>query len=440
MSTDLSRAVESIRIHNTHEHLCKEHEYVAMKPDILCELFGNYVDADLRVAGATAQAMKDLLDVANPDIAARFTPVQRAWEACQHTGYGEAARYIGQRFFDLESLTPQSLATAQQRLPDRWPNGQRLAILRDAGGFDHVQVDHFSLSCPPDESGPDFFLYDLSWRAVTTGFLDRQGNEVPELLACRDLSALRDLFASIFQTNAPTAIAIKSQHAYARTLAWTPRTDADAAAAFDKTRHDPKSVSMDERLCLSDWCLARGVELAIEHNLPIKIHTGYQAGADYMTPEWLHPNHLAGLIRQYPKARFVLMHMGWPNQHEMLALAKHFSNVWVDLCWAWQMTPRQTMAFVRDFLHAAPINKLLGFGGDTVRPHSSVAYAMQARKWITQTLQAEIDGGELTEPQAIAIATRILADNARDLFDVAAKRRAIADRLARTSPAAGASR
>ena len=37
---------------------------------------------------------------------------------------------------------------------------------------------------------------------------------------------------------------------------------------------DPQS---EARLCLGDWCLARGVELASAYQLPIKLHTGYLA-------------------------------------------------------------------------------------------------------------------------------------------------------------------
>ena len=45
-----------------------------------------------------------------------------------------------------------------------------------------------------------------------------------------------------------------------------------------------QGAELDEpsRLLLGDWCWARGTELAIEYELPFKIHTGYYAGNDRM--------------------------------------------------------------------------------------------------------------------------------------------------------------
>jgi uncharacterized protein len=46
------------------------------------------------------------------------------------------------------------------------------------------------------------------------------------------------------------------------------------------------------------------------------------------------PGHLCGLLERYPDARFVLMHIAYPYDPELAAIAKHYCNVYVDLCWA----------------------------------------------------------------------------------------------------------
>jgi uncharacterized protein len=86
------------------------------------------------------------------------------------------------------------------------------------------------------------------------------------------------------------------------------------------------------RLCLGDWCWARGVELAIEHDLPFKLHTGYYAGSGHMPVDRIRSGNLWALLSRYPTARFVLMHIAYPYSDELVALAKHCPNVWVDLC------------------------------------------------------------------------------------------------------------
>src|SRR4051812_42077230 len=161
--TDLAEHIQSLRMIDTHEHLNKEHDFVGHGPDILQDLFDNYVKADLVVAGATVAQVKRLLDASDPDLRARFAGVRAAWERCHHTGYGEAVRLIARRAYGMEAITPTAIeAAAPRALALRHP-GERLRILRDEANLDHVQIDDFRWQCPPDSSGPDFFLYDLSW-------------------------------------------------------------------------------------------------------------------------------------------------------------------------------------------------------------------------------------------------------------------------------------
>ena len=135
-----------------------------------------------------------------------------------------------------------------------------------------------------------------------------------------------------------------------------------------------------------------------------------------MKTEYVRPGLLAPLLARYPGTRFVLMHAGWPYSEELIALAKHFANVVGDCCWAWSMAPLSVRDFIRHWLHAAPANKLLTFGGDTGWPIASAAYAQQARTWLARALQAEVDEGLMGEAQAIAAAGRLMVGNAREVF------------------------
>src|SRR5690606_8404238 len=104
--------------------------------------------------------------------------------------------------------------------------------------------------------------------------------------------------------------------------------------------------------------------------------------------------------------------------------------VWVDLCWAWSIDPLSTQQFIRTFIHTVPANKLFGFGGDTFTPTSAVGYTMQARLWLTRTLQAEVDDGLLNESQAIELATRFMRGNQLACFNVERARDASQQALA----------
>jgi uncharacterized protein len=421
---DLAHHIQQTRMIDTHEHLRSEQEYVEQGPDILRSLFGNYVTADLIVAGAAPEAVERLVDSTDPDLRARFAGVRAAWEACQHTGYGEAVRLIAQLVYDLEEITPEGLEAATARHESLRRPGERLRLLRDVAGLDHVQTDDFEWTRPHDPTDPEFFLHDLTWAAHCDGRVYTQPIFDEVGIAVEDIASLRAAFEALFAKHAPSSIAVKAQHAYNRTLRWQERTDAEAEVVLRKHLAG-QELSEAERLCLGDWCWARGVELAIEHKLPFKLHTGYYAGHSRMPVERIRSGHLCGLLARYPEARFVLMHIAYPYSDELVALTKHYPNVYVDLCWAWSIDPHTTGDFVRRMIHAVPANKLFAFGGDTAWPTAVVGYAAQARRWLTRALQAEVDDRLLTERQAIALATRLMRTNQEECFDLAGTRAAI---------------
>jgi predicted TIM-barrel fold metal-dependent hydrolase len=243
------------------------------------------------------------------------------------------------------------------------------------------------------------------------------------------LVTLRQALCGLFARYGGVAIAVKAAHAYSRTLAYTPRTDAETEPVLQKLlRGQPLSEA--ESLCLGDWCLARGVEGAIEYRLPFKIHTGFLAYANTMThPDRLRAGHLCPLLASFPGAKFVLMHTAYPYSNELVAVAKQFTNVYVDMCWGWTIDFHAALDFVRRMLHAVPANKLFAFGGDTFWPSQTVAYAFQARDGLNRALQAEIDDGFLTECEAIQIAQRVMRDNQYAVFDICGRRETIRARL-----------
>ena len=425
MATNLSEHIEQTALCDTHEHLRREPDWLDDGPDVLQDLFGNYVPADLITAGASQEALSRLTDASDPDLAGRFEGIRAAWEATQYTGYGEAVRRIVTDVYGFDDFTPDVLASAQEKLTELRTPGGRYNLLREVANLDHIQTDDSSWPCDPDESGPDFFLYDLSWAGFCSGQIDQGAIAEDTGITVVDLDSLQKAMEAIFEKHAPCAIAVKAQHAYNRTLNWQSRARGDVERALYATLSSNNNVSESMRLCLGDWCWARGVELTIEHNLPFKIHTGYYAGNNRMPVDRIKAGNLCGLLAKYLDARFVLMHIAYPYSDELIALTKHYKNVWADLCWAWSINPYASGDFVRRFIHGAPINKLFVFGGDTRWPTSAAAYAFQTRFWLGKTLEAEVEEGYLTESQAMHIASRVMYDNQYECFDLEGTRDAI---------------
>lgn len=423
----LAAHIAQTRLIDTHEHLPSEQEFVEERPDLLQDLFDNYIQADLLVAGASEEAVRRLLDASDPDLAGRLAGVRDAWQRCRHTGYGEAVRLLAHQVYgiaEINELTAAQLEAAQARNRELRQPGERLRLLRDVANLDHVQIDDYLWECPPDPAGPDFFLSDLSWSSFCRGHIDAPAVYDAVGIAVEGIKSLRHAIEALFATHGPLAIAVKSQHVYERTLLWEERSDADAERAL--LRHlSGQALSESERLCLGDWCMVRGVEQAIVHNLPFKIHTGYYAGTGRMPVERIRPGHLCALLMRYPKARFVLMHNAYPYSNELIAIAKHYPNVYIDMCWAWSIDPYSACDMLRRTIHAVPSNKVFAFGGDAWRPSAVVAYAAQARMWLSRALEAEVDDGLMNEREAMAYATRLMRENQLDCFDVAGRQAAL---------------
>ncbi|MDA1193472.1 MAG: amidohydrolase family protein [Candidatus Poribacteria bacterium] len=419
MPTDLAKHIQETKLVDTHEHLRKENDWVENGPDILQDLFGNYVPADLHTAGATGAAMKRLMDASDEDIAGRFEGIREAWEATQFTGYGEAVSLVAKHIYGIDELTGSAIAAAAPKTKELRQPSERHRILRDVANLDHIQTDDFCWECYPDKSGLDFFMYDLSWVGFCNGNVDLEGIHKHTGVGVTNLATLKQAMEALFDKYAPVAIAVKSQHAYNRTLDWTERSDEEASAALnDILTKDGKEIGVETRNCLGDWAWSRGAELCREHNLPFKIHTGYYAGNNRMPVSRIKAGNLCGLLSKHLDTKFVLMHIAYPYEDELIALTKHYRNVWADLCWAWSINPFASTQFVRSFIHAAPSNKLFAFGGDTSWPTSSYAYAIQAREGLNRALQGEVGDGLLTEKQAIGLATRFMRGNQFACMDV----------------------
>ncbi len=352
----------------------------------------------------------------------------------QFTGYGDAVRIAARDLYEIEEVSEATVRVGQTRLHAMQREGGSIALLRDRARLDHVQTDLGLDVIDLSRTSAQFFLRDLTIRRFTIGTIEDPLIEAATGVTIRNLATLEEAMVALFDRCAPLSIAVKSQHAYSRTLAWQKRTDADVERAVQTVlaggpgSDDPQS---DARLCIGDWCLARGVELASANQLPIKLHTGYLAHSGQqgmpMPVDRLRAGHLAPLLMEYPNARFVLMHIAYPYSDELMALAKHFGNVYVDLCWAWALSPVACKDFLRRFLHTVPMNKLFAFGDDAGTPSMAYAYAVQMRRWFTMALEEEVADGLMTTRQAMDAATRMLRGNQLACFDIEGRQRAVRD-------------
>lgn len=435
--TDLAHFIADAPLVNTHEHQSTNEWLLEQTPDVLDLIVDNYFSADLHTADPTLPHHQWGIDLGlvaqetGPSLEARYARLAPAIKHARLTSYGEAQRLMLQALFGVADLSLASLQSAQEKLTATWQPGMRRQLLAEAAKLDHIQIDAFTPVIPPDSEDREFFLYDIQLGFLCNGYvqglreLDPRWQPHFDAIVPDEIKTLEDLrgaLAAIYAHMGPIAIATKLQHAYSRTLRWEPRTDAEAAQALEVNLKQSHDAPVEAKLTLGDWVWSRVMEHSIAHGLPVKIHTGYYAGNFHMRPDFIRPGHLSPLLKAYPDAKFVLMHIGYPYEDEMVAMAKHFPNVWVDLCWAWSIDRRSSTEFVRKFLSAVPYNKLFAFGGDTIKPHNVVGYALQARRGLTDALQTLVDERFCSEADALQIAAAVMRENQYAVFDITGTR------------------
>jgi hypothetical protein len=325
---------------------------------------------------------------------------------------------------------PGSPSVGVSRLAEgyrRWVRpGFYARIQREYAGVESCQVN--SLAAPFTElQQPLLLMQDLSilsfspfggsnWKWMT----DRDGRQA------RDLAGWHGVIDHYFEPYGPYAVAVKTQVAYSRRLDFADVPADQAAPPFGRLlAGDP--LSAEERKTVDDHLFWYGVRRAAQHGLPVKLHTGYCAGQDNMPLDRVsaNPADVSALLRRAPDTTFVLMHIGYPYQEPMLALAKHYHNAVIDMCWSWIINPAAAGRFLRDFLVTAPANKILTFGGDYIPVEPVVGHAAIARRGLTQALQALVNDGWLSLAEAVELVEPVMRGNARRIFRLAEKERAL---------------
>lgn len=420
---DIQQAVDAIHVIDTHEHQEEESVRLGAKLDFY-RMFQHYAGSDLVVAGMSHESMRKL---ENPDV-----PIDEKWRlfephylSARNTAYLKAARIAIRDLYGIDELNKSTYATLTERMRERNKPGVVRWILRDRCRIRCGQVNALDTQFFRLQTDPELFQQDLSVVAMLRWPSAIQGLEKELNVSITSFKHYADAIDKLFATYAPYADAIKQQSAYGRPQVFADVPDSDAERVFNAAVKDPGGIPADQKKLMEDWAFHRCIRLCIEHDLPIKIHTGYEAGENDMRLENLNPDQLSNLFRQYPRAKFDVFHIGYPYHDELVALAKQYANVYVDMCWAWIIDPQASRQFLKQCLTAVPANKIFAFGGDYRYAEPVYGHLRLARDGIARCLSELVEEEYFSRDEAIAIAHRILHDNQAVVFRVDAKQEAL---------------
>ena len=406
---------------DTHEHLLEESTRLAGPYDdslrrFPCDdwafLLRNYGIDDLVSAGLPMASYRQVLGrELSPH--AKWSLVAPYWQRVQNTGYLRALRASTEALFGLR-LAAETVDEITRRMHQAAQPGFYRRILRHVAGVRACQVNSVEATFCPSEQ-PDLLRQDLAVHGFS--LVDRARFEEWQQvtgIAVDGLASLLRIVDWYFDHYGHRAVAVKSAWAYARRLAVAPPSRAEAQRLMDAYLRGAD----DNITPLQDYVFTYCVERAAAAHLPIKLHTGYFAGNNDMPLARVQANlaDLCPVLSRHRGATFVLMHIAYPYQNELLALCKHWSNVVVDLCWAWSIDPISTTDFVRRFLVTAPVSKLLCFGGDVTAVENVPGHAELARRGLFRALSSLVDDGFFGEHEALMLVDPLMHGNARAIF------------------------
>lgn len=419
MNPDIERRVNETPFIDTHEHIIEESVRLG-EPDgalFTCNdwayLFWGYAASDLVSAGMPQPDVERFLGP-EADCDEKWRLFAPFWPRIRHTGYGLAARLSIQELYQEDDFTENSYRRINEKYLARIREGYYREVLRDVAGIESCQVNSLhDVFC--ETAQPDLLMQDISILSLSE----------PDIAGCLRLCSLpastldewHALIDWFFETYGPRAVAVKSQMAYNRRLDYEAVKEDSARPLFSRLASG-ETLAPAEQKALQDhlfrYCLARSREFG----LPVKLHTGYFAGTGHMMLDRVSQNasDLCRLVQEFPDITFVVMHIGYPFQEQMIALAKHYPNVAIDMCWAWIVNPAASVRFVKDFLMAVPSNKLLTFGGDYVAVEQVVGHAKVARRGLTRALSELVHEGWLSVGEALALVPELMNGNARSIF------------------------
>jgi len=410
--------VEQTTLVDTHEHLIEEEQRLDARLDpglFPCDdwayVFFHYLQDDLDSSGMSKEAKKRFFDPES-STERKYQAVAPWWERVKYTGYGQSVRITLQGLYGEHDLTAETAPRIAEKYREWVHPGFYREILQGKCNLDHCQVNSLQ-EIFMESSQPGLLRQDLSILQLST----EVNREFVEKERAKTLDDWLGVIGRTFTLYGHRAVAVKSQCAYGRRLDFSAPDPSAAEGAFARLASGEK-LNPEERKPLEDFLFDACVRKATQAGLPVKLHTGTYAGHGYMPLDRVRHNasDLCPLLQRHPGARFVLMHIGFPYWQEMIALAKHYPNAYVDMCWAWILSPGACVRFLKEFLLAAPVNKLFTFGGDYITVEPAYGHSRIARMGIAQAVGELVQEGWIRLEEARAVIERIMHGNALEVF------------------------
>lgn len=422
-NSDLREIISETHFQDTHEHLPPEIRRIEDQKLGRLDfsyLFSHYLDSDLLSAGMP-QNDYDRFFGNESDTTEKWNLVSPFYRHTRGTGYGQCLRKSLKILWDIDDIDNSNCNEITQLLNQHVKPGFYRDILQKRTLIDHVQINSldFDEVYRDDPIDSDLFSHDFGTLKIATQW---DTNVLARILGSEitSLDDAHNAIAAALSKWGDRAISIKDPCAYWRNLDFHFVSDDDASKIMTRYLLNKDSVSTEEYNAVGNNLFRFALKESEKYNLPVKIHTGYIAGANHMNLYRVKKNleNLQSVISDFPNIRFVLMHITYPLHNELLAMAKHFSNVYVDMCWSWIIDPITSTEFLSKFLVTVPHNKIFTFGGDFIPVELIPGHAQMAREGIARSIDQLLRDDYIQRNEVQALIAKLMNGNASKFFDL----------------------
>ena len=424
---DIRQLVDDTWLIDTHTHLIEESTRLkGISPLVPCQDFAYLVfyneKWDLGSAGMTPEEIETKFLSAEVDIHEKWRLFEPFYQKVKNTGFFRAARISIQKLYGEEDLTEDTYVALTEKMRARVRKGFYKEIIQDIARVESCQVSSFEGTCPVSEY-PTLLFQDINIAVMSIDIAVGQLCEESKLPG-GTLEEWHRLIDWYFETCGPRAVAVKNTATYFRRLDFQ-EVPASAAAPLFARHAKGEKLTGAEMKALQDHLFHYCIRRATDFDLPVKFHTGLVAGWNAMSLERVaaSPKDFCPLLKKYPRTKFVIMHMCFPYQDETIALGKHFSNAYIDMCGIWSTTPASAVRFLKEMLVSAPVSKVFTFGADVGPVEPVVGNAWIARQGIVQAVSELVTEGWLAESDVPGIVHRIMRGNQYEVFRLEEKAR-----------------
>jgi len=423
--TDISRAITSIPIFDTHEHVVAEEDRRGFILDFSL-FFMMYAGTDLLTSGMTEEEFADFQDPGT-DVEKKWGYFSRHWSNIRNTSYSKVILEAVKDLYGYDDINEKNYRELSEKIRDTRNVKWYERVVREKSNIKMI-LNHLDnvwqakkKVLDMEEFRPVLNLEEVIGTCCLEDVLEWEKRYDTSIYKLDDLLKIID---GIFEKKDEVGyMGVKTAIAYMRPLKFEETTFEEADKVFSRIfrlksygfLEKKDFLSKDELKPFQDFLMHYIIQKATEYELPVQIHTGIF--------ELLHndvsnsnPAYLINLFMKYRKCKFDIFHAGYPYYDQLISICKQYPNVYFDLCWIADISTSLYKEILNKLIEMIPSNKIFGFGGDYMFIEGLYGSQKLARKAISELLYNKVEQKYFTFEQAVEFGEKILNLNPKSVY------------------------